>query len=138
MWKIYRVENYLYIENLDTGLLIDGAAASFEFQKRLTTDTEYILLKNGNWVYRDEVFAIGDLVDGNDIPYTEQTFEAFKEQNTGKSNGGGSGEGLDDNHSGYNNVILGKTIDIKENKESIISLLNLDGVINLDGTLTIL
>lgn len=83
-YKIYRSGNYVYIENNNTGLLIDGSASTIEFRKTLGTSTAYRVFQGGKTII-DLNFDIdvSQMQDKEGGSYTETTFEAFKEGNTG-------------------------------------------------------
>jgi len=81
-WKVWKVGSYLYLEDTATNELIDGAASRFEFRKKRSTDTFYELFYDGNRE-RAIPFDISDLQDQSGTPFTDETFELFKEANTG-------------------------------------------------------
>lgn len=85
-FKIYKSGNYIYIENNDTGLLIDGGLSAIEFRKVLQSSTAYRVFQDGKTII-DLNFDIdvSQMQDENGIAYTQASFETFKENNSGFS-----------------------------------------------------
>lgn len=90
MTKAYVRGNYFYLEHQNS--VYEGLAKEV-LVKRQTPTSDVFYFKNlNNWT--DIGVSIGDLQDEAGNAYTLSSFVDFYEQNTGKSSGGGSGEGL--------------------------------------------
>ena len=90
MVKIYTKGNYFFIEK-DNRLF--EALSKEVLVKRLTpTSTVFYFSNINNWT--NEGIDLVDMEDESGTAYTAATWEAFYIENTGKSNGGGTGEGV--------------------------------------------
>ena len=89
--KIYVKGNYFYIEK-DTRIF-EGLSKEVLVKRLTAASTEFYFSNVNNWTNEGIDFA--NIRDENDAPYASSAaFITWFETNTGKSNGGGSGVGL--------------------------------------------
>jgi hypothetical protein len=89
--KIYTEGNYLFIEIDDR--IYEGLRKEVLVKKLLITSTEFYF-ENVNNFPSNKGIELADIVDATGTPYTAGSWETFYTTETGNSNGGGSGEGL--------------------------------------------
>lgn len=82
LWRVYASGRYVYIENVASGRLIEGGSNTIEFRKILISDTAYRIYKDGVDQLNDTI-GILQMVNKSDVAYTSETFETWKEANTG-------------------------------------------------------
>ena len=90
MAKIYTKGNYFFIEK--DNRLFEALSKEVLVKKLTPTSTVFYFSNINNWT--NEGIDLVDMEDESGTAYTAATWEAFYIENTGKSNGGSSGEGL--------------------------------------------
>jgi len=88
--KVYVKGNYLYIEDTVTGIKTSGNAGSFEFLLINDSTDTYRVKKDTFLIF--STMSISEMQEEDGTPYTQSSFELFKETETGFSSAsGGSG-----------------------------------------------
>jgi hypothetical protein len=81
-WKIYNSGNYVYVENESTRESIEGGNGAVTF-KRINIDSNTFLVYAEGDKETGVAISVSDMVDKNNVPYTESSFKVFKETFTG-------------------------------------------------------
>ena len=88
-WKIYKEGNYIFVEDQDSMVLIEGLAKDVLINKRTLAGTDYKLHNMNGSI---PLLPLADILKEDGSPYTQAEFESFYTIETGfNSASGGSG-----------------------------------------------
>lgn len=91
MPKIYISNNYFIIED-DNGLEYEGHAKDVLVRRENATSDNFSFTGVNGWEINNRV-ALADITKQDGNAYTLSEFQSFYKEGTGKSSGGGSGDG---------------------------------------------